>query len=187
MRKSNSTAALAIFLAAMLVIHWLSGFVFNIFPFVIRPTLIHIPVIIASIRYGPKTGMILGFFMGLISMVTNTIFIQPTSYLFTPFVENGNWASLVIAFIPRILIGLFPYFIYRWLPNRLGLGLAGILGSLTNTFFVLSGIFLLFPAIYQGNLQTFLAAILTTNSFAEMLLAGFITAAAFPILKIKEK
>ncbi|MBF0845318.1 pantothenic acid transporter pant, partial [Streptococcus danieliae] len=39
MRKSNTTAALAIFLAAMLVIQWLSGFVFNLLPFVIRPTL----------------------------------------------------------------------------------------------------------------------------------------------------
>ncbi|MBG9366632.1 ECF transporter S component [Streptococcus sp. NLN64] len=183
MRRSNTTAVLAIFLAAMLVIQWLSGLIFNILPFVIRPTLIHIPVIIGSIRYGPKTGMILGFFMGLISMINNTLFIQPTSYLFTPFVENGSWASLMIAFVPRILIGLFPSFIYRWIPNRLGLGLAGVLGSLTNTFFVLSGIFLLFPSIYQGNLQTFLAAILTTNSLAEMALAGFITAAAFPILK----
>ncbi|MBJ6744876.1 ECF transporter S component [Streptococcus sp. 121] len=183
MRRSNTTAVLAIFLAAMLVIQWLSGLIFSILPFVIRPTLIHIPVIIGSIRYGPKTGMILGFFMGLISMINNTLFIQPTSYLFTPFVENGSWASLMIAFVPRILIGLFPSFIYRWIPNRLGLGLAGVLGSLTNTFFVLSGIFLLFPSIYQGNLQTFLAAILTTNSLAEMALAGFITAAAFPILK----
>ena len=183
MRKSNTTAALAIFLAAMLVIQWLSGFVFNLLPFVIRPTLIHIPVIIGSIRYGPKTGMLLGFFMGLISMVTNTIFLQPTSYLFSPFAPNGTWLSLVIAFVPRILIGLFPYFIFRLLPNRFGLGLAAVVGSLTNTFFVLSGIFLLFPAIYQGNLQNFLAAILTTNSFAEMALAGFITAATFPILK----
>ncbi|MCW1043306.1 ECF transporter S component, partial [Streptococcus anginosus] len=81
----------------------------------IKPTLVHVPVIIASIVYGPRIGAILGGLMGIMSVTVNTLTLLPTSYLFSPFVENGNFASLIIALVPRILIGITPYFVYKWL------------------------------------------------------------------------
>ena len=105
MNKRSNIAPIAIFFASMIVIHLLSSIVFNVLPFPIKPTIVHIPVIIASIIYGPRIGAILGFLMGMISLTVNTITILPTSYLFSPFVPNGNLASLAIAIIPRILIG----------------------------------------------------------------------------------
>ena len=107
-KKSSDVAIIAIFFAIMLVIHFLSSLVFNLWPVPIRPTIVHIPVIIASIIYGPRIGATLGGLMGLLSLIVNTTVLMPSSYLFSPFVENGNLASLVIAFLPRILIGIFP-------------------------------------------------------------------------------
>ena len=91
--------------------------------------------------------------MGMISLTVNTITILPTSYLFSPFVPNGNIYSLIIAIVPRILIGLTPYFVYKLLKNKAGLIFAGALGSLTNTVFVLGGIFFLFGSVFDGNIQ----------------------------------
>ena len=171
MKKQSNIAQIAIFFAIMLVIHLLSS------------VIVHIPVIIASILYGPKVGALLGALMGVISLITNTIVLLPTSYLFSPFVPNGNIYSLIIALIPRILIGITPYFVYRYLKNKTGLILAGAIGSLTNTIFVLGGIFLLFSNVYNGNIQLLLASVISTNSIAEMIISAILTVAIIPALE----
>lgn len=174
MRKQSSVAQIAIFFAIMLVLHLLSSVIFNLLPVPIKPTIIHIPVIIASIIYGPRIGAILGTLMGLISVVTNTLVLLPTSYLFSPFVPNGNLNSLMIAMVPRILIGITPYFVYKWMKNKPGLVLAGAVGSMTNTVFVLGGIFILFSAVYNGDIQAMLALVLSANSISEMVISAIL-------------
>lgn len=186
-QKSRDTAVIAIFLAVMLTIHLISQLVFAVWILPIKPTLLQLPVIIASILYGPRIGAILGGFMGLISLVTNTVLLTPASYLFSPFVENGQLTSLIIAILPRVLIGVFPYFVYQWVTNRFGLVLAGVIGSLTNTVFVLSGIFIFFSSVYQGNLKALLAAIVSTNAMAEMVIAGLVCSAIVPRLMTLKK
>ncbi|EHI69645.1 ECF transporter S component [Streptococcus ictaluri] len=185
--KSSEISRIAIFFAIMLVIHFISSLVFNLWPVPIKPTLIHIPVIIASIMYGPRTGAILGALMGLISVMTNTIVLLPTSYLFSPFVENGNLLSLVIAMVPRILIGITPSYCYKWLNNKFGLALSGIVGSLTNTIFVLSGIFFFFATVFGGNIKALLAAVISTNAIAEMIISAIVTLAIVPRLSKLKK
>ncbi|AXQ78671.1 ECF transporter S component [Streptococcus chenjunshii] len=186
-RKSSDVATISIFFAAMLLIHLLSSLLFSVWLVPIKPTLMHIPVIIASIVYGPKVGGALGGLMGLISMITNTLVLLPTSYLFSPFVENGTLASALIAFLPRILIGIVPYFIYKWFHNKTGLFLAGLLGSLTNTVFVLSGIFIFFSSVYGNDIKRVLGTIITANSVAEMVISAILTAAIVPsLLKLKK-
>lgn len=186
-KKSNQIATIAIFFATMLVIHILSSVIFNILPFPIKPTIVHIPVIIASIIYGPRIGATLGGLMGILSMVHNTLFFLPTSYLFTPFVENGSFYSVIIAVVPRILIGITPYFIYKWFQNRAGLVLAGAIGSMTNTVFVLGGIFILFKNVFEGNIQAMIATVLGTNSIAEMIISAILTVAIVPVLQKAKK
>lgn len=82
-----------------------------------RATLIHVPVIIASILMGPKKGAALGFLFGLTSFINNTMNPTATSFVFTPFYSlgemSGGIGSVIICFIPRILVGVVPYFIYR--------------------------------------------------------------------------
>lgn len=185
--KSNQIATIAIFFAVMIVINILSSIIFNILPVPIKPTIVHIPVIIASIIYGPRVGACLGALMGLMSMTHNTIILLPTSYLFSPFVENGNVYSIIIAVVPRILIGITPYFVYKWIKNRKGLFIAGAVGSMTNTIFVLGGIFFLFSSVFDGNIQAMLATVLGTNSIAEMIISSVLTTALVPTLQKIQK
>ena len=55
-KAASNIATVAIFFAIMLVINFLTSLVFNLWPVPIKPTLIHVPVIIASIVYGPRIG-----------------------------------------------------------------------------------------------------------------------------------
>ena len=187
MRKQSSIAQIAIFFAIMLVLHLLSSVIFNLLPVPIKPTIIHIPVIIASIIYGPRIGAVLGALMGGISVVTNTVVLLPTSYLFSPFVENGSIKSLMIAMVPRILIGITPYFVYKWMKNKPGLVLAGAVGSMTNTIFVLGGIFILFSSVYNGDIRAMLALVLSANSISEMIISALLTVAIVPALEKLKK
>lgn len=186
-QKSSTIAKVSIFFAIMLVIHFISTLVFNIWPVPIKPTLVHIPVIIASIIYGPQIGSILGLLMGIISVITNTVILLPTSYLFSPFVDHGNIYSLIIAIVPRVLIGVVPYFVYKILSNRVGLVLSGLLGSLTNTVFVLSGIFIFFSSVFGGNIKALLAGVVSTNAIAEMVISAIVVTAIIPSLSKLKK
>ena len=183
MKKSSSISRIAIFFAVMITIHFTTSFILHFVPSGIQPTLVHIPVVIASIIYGPRTGAILGLLMGLFSLTMNTLVLTPASYLFSPFVPNGNLYSLIIAIVPRILIGVTPYFVYRWMHNRTGLITAGIVGSMTNTVFVLSGIYLFFGNTFGRGIQHFLGLIVSTNSLIEVIATVLITSAVVPALE----
>ena len=167
----------------MITIHFVTSFILQFVPSGIQPTLVHIPVVIASIIYGPRTGAILGLLMGLFSLTMNTLVITPASYLFSPFVPHGNLYSLIIAIVPRILIGVTPllrlsldsqsYRTYdRW-NCRL----------YDQYFFVLSGIYFFFGNSFGGGIQHFLALIISTNSLIEVIATVLITSAVVPSLE----
>ncbi|MDQ8767899.1 ECF transporter S component [Streptococcus ruminantium] len=186
--KSKDVATLAIFLTIMIVIEIVSQLVFANFILPIKPTITHIPVIIASILYGPRLGAQLGGFMGIMSIIRNSIIISPLSYVFSPFVENGNLYSVLIALVPRILIGVIPYLAYKLLTNKTGLLVAGLAGTLTNTIFVLTGIFVFFSSVYGGDIKILLTSIVSFNSIAELTISGLLTLTIVPILqKVKNK
>ena len=89
----------------------------------LNSTTMHIPVIIGSIVLGPKIGSMLGGTFGIISLIKNTTAPTPLSFVFSPFIpvigtDHGSWKALLIVLIPRILIGVVPYFAYKWL-NKL--------------------------------------------------------------------
>ncbi|HEM6266740.1 TPA: ECF transporter S component [Streptococcus suis] len=186
-KKTNQVATLAIFIAIMVVIETISQAIFAAFVLPIKPTITHIPVIIASIIYGPRIGAQLGGFMGIMSIIRNSIILSPLSYVFSPFVENGNIYSVLIALVPRILIGITPYYIYKLWRNKAGLALAGLTGTLTNTVFVLSGIFFFFGGVFKGDIKAVLAAIVSVNSIAEMVIATILTLAIVPVLQKVKK
>lgn len=186
-KSASNVATLAIFIATMLIIEVLSQLVFSFLALPIKPTITHIPIIIASVLYGPKVGAKLGLFMGIMSIIRNTIIISPLSYVFSPFVPHGNFYSLIIAILPRVLIGITPYFVYKLLPNQIGLILSGLTGTLTNTIFVLLGIFIFFSNVYQGNIELLLAGIVSVNSIAEMLIASLLTFTIIPRIESLKK
>ncbi len=86
----------------------------------------HIPTILGSVLEGPLVGGITGLTFGLLS------FTRATLPLF-----KDPW----VAILPRILIGITPWLVYqplKHIQSDFAAGVAGLVGSLTNSFFVLS-------------------------------------------------
>ncbi|MEG0315069.1 MAG: ECF transporter S component [Erysipelotrichaceae bacterium] len=153
----------------------------------ISVTTMHIPVIIGGIVLGKKCGAGLGFVFGLTSMLNATMRPNITSFLFTPFVTiggiQGNWSSLFIAFVPRILIGFLAGLVFEHLSKRnfnknLSITISAVVGTLTNTFLVLGSIYLFYGSTYASVLKiayntliAFLMGIIATNGIAEVILA----------------
>ena len=153
-------------------------------------TLSCIPVIIASLLFTNKEGMLVGFCFGLFSFFVWTI-VPPNpafSFVFTPFYEGaqykGNLFSILICFLPRILTGLTPYVIYNLLnkfmnKDIISLMISSIVGSLTNTILVMLLIYIAFNKEYSTlmgiSMLDIIKITITTNGVAEAILAMIIT------------
>lgn len=88
-------------------------------------TIMHVPAIIGGVLEGPVVGLFIGLIFGIFSFIraTNPIFADP-----------------LIAVVPRLFIGVGAYYIYYLLKKynvSFALILAGIIGTLINTIFVL--------------------------------------------------
>lgn len=159
-----------------------------------RATIIHVPVILGSLMLGPKKGAVLGSVFGLTSLINNTINPTVTSFVFTPLYTLGEFqggvGSLVICFVPRILVGILPYYIYKGCKklsgtkrvSALGLILSGVAGSLTNTLLVMNLIFVFFRDTYaqanevaSGAVYGFILSIIGMNGIPEAIVAGVLT------------
>ena len=167
----------------------------------INATTMHIPVIIASIVLGPRLGAFLGGTFGLISMIRSTVVQTPLSFVFSPFIpvigtDHGSLKALLIAFIPRILIGVVPYFVFKGMQkliknkvNTVSLFIAGLAGSLVNTILVMNMIYFLFQHDYAQvigkNINAVYSAVLAvifTNGVPEAIVAGLATAGVCSVL-----
>lgn len=95
-------------------------------------TSLHLPAIIAGIVGGPVVGGLVGLVLAISSWIRY-------SGGFIAAANNNVLLALSAAFLPRILIGVVAYFVYRslrrWPP--LAAGLAGLAGTLTNSVGVL--------------------------------------------------
>lgn len=120
-------------------------------------TLCMVPVVIASLVFGKEIGMLLGFVFATCSFIFFTFLApaSPTAFLFTPFSQaggyTGNFFSLLICFIPRIIAGLTPVLVTELMSkkannNYLVNSVASFLGSMTNTV-----LFILLAFLFFGN------------------------------------
>lgn len=197
MKMKNSTSRLAITALFIAII-----FILNFTPIgyiqlpIIKATIIHVPVIIGSILLGPGIGAGLGFVFGLTSLYNNTFIPTVLSFAFSPAIplpgtDSGSWISLIVTFLPRILVGVVPYYAHKFFNKMLrdkyhGLSLvfSGIIGSMTNTILVMNLIYFLFRDAYgKANnipINTVYQVILTiifTNGVPEAILAAILTTA----------
>lgn len=124
-----------------------------------KATTMHIPVIIGAILMGPVQGGILGGVFGLCSLLVNTFTPTATSFVFSPFFTlgevSGNVWSLVICFVPRILIGVVAGLLYRAIAKQekrviVATAVSSVVGSLINTALVMGGIYLFFGQSYAA-------------------------------------
>ena len=139
-------------------------------------TLAHIPVILTAILLGTAAGTLMGFCTGLFSMIIWT-FMPPAQSVMVAFVfspahsfgeVSGNIGSVLICFVPRILVGTVAGLVYSALSKRgakdwLRYGLAGVLGSLVNTVGVLGGIWLFFGDAYASLFGMAIFAVVGTS------------------------
>lgn len=160
---------------------------------VIKATLVHVPVIIGSLILGPRIGAMLGGIFGLASFVSNTVAPTLLSFAFSPLISvpglgRGSLWALFICFVPRILVGVVPYYADRLISSfrendakwrTISLFFAGIAGSITNTLLVMHMIFFVFRDTYaevtHRSVDVIYGAILgiiATHGIPEALVAG---------------
>lgn len=154
-------------------------------------TIAHIPVIIAVIILGLRGGLIMGFVYGFLSFLIWT-FIPPSpiAFLFTPFYSlgdiSGNFWSLVICFVPRILIGALTYYfislIYRISKSKfICIFFGSFLGNLISSFILLVLTYIFFKQPYATALGIeysavigFISLTFLLNSIPESILGGLV-------------
>ena len=190
MSKTKGLVQMAIF-AALIVVLAFTPFIGYIPLGFTRATIIHIPVIMGSLMLGPKKGAALGGVFGLTSFINNTINPTLTSFVFTPFYSLGEYSggigSLIICFVPRILIGVVPFYVYRLVKklsknngvSSVGLVAAGLSGALTNTLLVMNLIFVFFRNDYAAAngvtvkaVYGFILSIIGINGIPEAIVAA---------------
>jgi len=124
---------------------------------VAKLTLMTIPVIIGAILEGFGTGLFLGLIFGLTSIAQ--LFMFPSVFL--PVFQAKPFYTLVILIIPRLLVPVTAYLTHtglnkllkdRFLP--INTGITAAIGSLTNTVFVLLGVYLLVAPEFAAALGT---------------------------------
>lgn len=172
---------------------------------IIKATLLHVPVIVGSIVLGPKNGAVLGGVFGLTSLIKNTLEPSLLSFAFSPFYSlgdvGGNFFSVIIAMVPRILVGVIPYFVYKGLMQVMknfkgrrlvAIPIASAVGALTNTILVMNMIYLFFKeelaAAKQVEIEVVydvILGIIAANGVPETIVAVVLgTAVSMALLKL---
>lgn len=162
---------------------------------IIKATIVHVPVILGAILLGPRIGAVLGGMFGFASLLTNTLFPTVLSFVFSPVIPvpgtgTGSWVSLIVCFVPRILVGIFPYYVYRFMKclikdkkmiQWLSYTVAGVMGSALNTILVLNLLFLFFHdaygAVKEISAETVYGAVMliaAVNGIPEAIVAGIL-------------
>lgn len=152
-------------------------------------TTVHIPVIIGAVMLGSGAGAFLGLVFGITSIVQATLTMPITAFMFSPFVPFGNFWSVIIAIVPRVLVGVVAAYLYRLIKIKDKKGYiaslaAGIAGSMTNTILVLSGAYVFFGQRYADansipfkDLLAVLLGVVATNGIVEAVVAAVIVTA----------
>ena len=162
---------------------------------VINATIIHIPVILGALFCGPKKGGFLGFVFGLTSFIKNSFIkniVAPTSlaaFVFSPVLAasmvgtSGIFKSAFICFVPRILVGILPYYVYLGVRKAVTSENKKIWSTVLN---VLIGVFLLVGCRAFIN-KVFDANPLSTGAvWAISAIVGVVVFAALEVFTLKK-
>ncbi len=152
---------------------------------VINATIIHIPVILGALFLGPKKGAFLGFVFGLTSFINNTFKAATASaFVFSPVLAynmvgvSGIFKSLYICFVPRILVGIVPYFVYILIrkalkgEGRTGRIIVNVVASLILFFSLRAFLIRLLPDVLSAIVCTIVAAVAGIVLMAVLTVSG---------------
>lgn len=174
-KNSNLTKLILVALFSAIVI------VFTVIPNLgyistgpIEITTLHIIVIIGAVFLGPKYGAVIGGVWG-ITCIVRAFVLGGGSEIFKPFLNP------LVSFVPRVLVGLFAGLVFAALKKTklntaVSASIAGAVGTLTNTVFVLSALYIFGMEIsgYQAffdMFKTIITTIISLNGSIELISA----------------
>ena len=178
-RQRTFQMVLSAMFIAMIILQSFVPFLGNLPLVVLDITIIHITVIVGGIVLGPQAGFLLGFTWGVCSFLRAFTSGSAISLLI--------FTNPMISILPRLLMGgLIALFYHKATKliasDRLRMAVSGFLGSIMNTVFVLSSIYLLMGNQYAeltgktvAELPLFLMSVVMTNGIAEALAATVMT------------
>ena len=146
-------------------------------------TLMHVPVIVCACVMSTKFGAFLGLVFGITSVINATMAPTITSFAFSPFIEiggfQGGFQSLIVAIVPRILLGVIAGYLYRFLLKKSFSKTKSL-----HTIMVLGLIILFYAVPYaeaigvaNSALMAYMGTVLLTNMIPEIVVAVLINIA----------
>lgn len=147
-------------------------------------TILHIPVVIASLLLGWKEGAVVGFAFGLTSMLNATFRgATPVDLMFTPFGSHGMpIQALIMCFIPRILLGIVPDLLQKLFARLIHsravtYPLAALLSTVMHTVLVLGCLyFMFFPETgFSDSVSAIFGTVISINGILEAAAATIIS------------
>jgi len=120
-------------------------------------TIMHVPAILGAVLEGPVVGVLAGLIFGIFSMVQDT---------------TGLFTNPLVSVLPRVLIGITSWYAYKALVGRnqdLAAAVAGVVGTLTNTIFVV-GMLVIF-----GLLPLEVVPTIVPQAIVEVIIAAIVT------------
>ena len=168
---------------------------------VLSATLLHVPVIVCACTMGVKYGALMGLVFGITSVINATMAPTITSFAFSPFITvggfTGGYQSLIIAIVPRVLLGVIAGTVYEFCRRKdasisISAGCAALISTMVHVIGVLGLIILFYAAPYAeaiGVAETALMAamgtVILTNSIPEIIVAIIANIALTRALSLK--
>lgn len=143
--KTRRLVYTSLLAALMIVMHYSFGYVTTAG---LEICFLMVPVLIGAVLVGPSCGALLGALFGLSSFLTCLGVGHPSVFGSTLFSIQPVY-TVILCFVPRILMGFLVGWIYRWIVRKshktmLSVLLASFSGAFLNTLFFMSTLILLF-------------------------------------------
>jgi uncharacterized membrane protein len=133
-------------------------------------TVMHVPAIIGGVLEGPVVGLLVGAVFGLNALLR---------FSGLPiFADQPAWMPFVVLFLPRLFIGVAAWAAYvalRKTNEIVALGVAGVVGTLTNTVLVL-GIAIAFGVLPFAIIWTVWPQVIFESAVAALLTIAVVAA-----------
>lgn len=168
---------------------------------VLSATLLHVPVIVCACTMGTKYGALMGLVFGITSVINATMAPTITSFAFSPFITvggiSGGYQSLIVAIVPRVLLGVIAGELYQFCRKKnvsigLSAGCSALVSTIVHTAGVLGLIILFYAAPYaeaigvaESALIAAMGTVILTNAIPETIVAVVINMALAKALSMK--
>lgn len=159
-------------------------------------TIYQVPIIIGAIILGPKAGAFLGGTWGALCFLLALIG-QTTDVVALMIVQHNVFAYFLIAFVSRLLTGLFAGVLFAALKKKLSgkkdvfaFGITGALGAFCNTVLYLGALYIFVRPLVakaldvsQAVVATIVVTTASTNGVVEAIVACILVTAICKALK----